>query len=239
MAGQDYGVPWTETYSEGFIVPGKNVIYWNEIIRASERSAIIPQSIAAVIHAEAAKYRGGDWKPTSVCKDSKKSTKENTVYKSSAAGMTQFLNGTWMTETLRDGTYLYEKASEQGLVADRPLLNKNGVVVKNKKDEIVYEKKFQVSTDKWKNLKELTNGRYITGITPYPVHATAEIQQWLNLRFKPEYAIMAAVDYGVANLASLKMAGYNIDGLNDAEKAKLIYLTHHLGLSDAIHFIKK
>lgn len=34
------------------------------------------------------------------------------------------------------------------------------------------------------------------------------------------------------------MAGYNIDGLNDAEKAKLIYLTHHLGLSDAIHFIK-
>ncbi|EAA7111112.1 hypothetical protein EWJ91_24090 [Salmonella enterica subsp. enterica serovar Ouagadougou] len=49
---------------------------------------------------------------------------------------------------------------------------------------------------------------------------------------------MAAVDYGVENLASLKRAGYNIDGLNDAEKAKLIYLTHHLGLSDAIHFIK-
>ncbi|EBB0697989.1 hypothetical protein CHL39_22970 [Salmonella enterica] len=143
MAGQDYGVPWTETYSEGFIVPGKNVIYWNEIIRASERSAIIPQSIAAVIHAEAAKYRGGVWKPTSVCKDSKKSTKENTVYKSSAAGMTQFLNGTWMTETLRDGTYLYEKATEQGLVADKPLLNKKGEVVKNKKGEVVNEKNFR------------------------------------------------------------------------------------------------
>ncbi|EAA3792993.1 hypothetical protein DM015_14650 [Salmonella enterica subsp. enterica serovar Livingstone] len=27
-------------------MPGKNVIYWNEIIRASERSGIIPQSIA-------------------------------------------------------------------------------------------------------------------------------------------------------------------------------------------------
>lgn len=52
-------------------MPGKNVIYWNEIIRASERSGIIPQSIAAVIHSEAAKYRGGVWKPTSVCKDSK------------------------------------------------------------------------------------------------------------------------------------------------------------------------
>ena len=48
---------------------------------------------------------------------------------------------------------------------------------------------------------------------------------------------MAAVDYGIANLASLKEAGYNIDGLNDAEKAKIIYLTHHLGLSDAKRFI--
>lgn len=63
------------------------------------------------------------------------------------------------------------------------------------------------------------------------------MQQLLKLRFKPEYAIIAAVDYGIANLASLKEAGYNIDGLNDAEKAKLIYLTHHLGLSDAKRFI--
>ncbi|MNC68604.1 hypothetical protein D3C75_1192190 [compost metagenome] len=42
----------------------------------------------------------------------------------------------------------------------------------------------------------------------------------------------------MANLASLENAGYNIDGLNDAEKAKLIYLTHHLGLGDAMLFIK-
>lgn len=38
-------------------------------------------------------------------------------------------------------------------------------------------------------------------------------------------------------MASLKDAGYNIDELNDAEKSKLIYLTHHLGLSDAKRFI--
>ncbi|WP_437889205.1 LysM peptidoglycan-binding domain-containing protein [Phytobacter sp. V91] len=80
---------------------GKNVIYWNDIIRASERSGIMPQSIAAVINAEAAKYPGGVWKPTSVCRDSANSTGQLTVYKSSAAGMTQFLNGTWMTKTLR------------------------------------------------------------------------------------------------------------------------------------------
>ena len=37
-----------------------------------------------------------------------------------------------------------------------------------------------ISTGQWKNLEEL---RYITGITPYPRHATADVQQWLNLRF--------------------------------------------------------
>ncbi len=49
---------------------------------------------------------------------------------------------------------------------------------------------------------------------------------------------MAAVDYGVANLAALKAAGYNIEILNDAEKAKIMYLTHHLGLKNAKRFIK-
>ncbi|WP_407732381.1 LysM peptidoglycan-binding domain-containing protein [Pseudocitrobacter faecalis] len=217
---------------------GKNSIYWENIIRASRRSGIIPQSIAAVINAEAAKYPGGVWRPTSVCKDNASSTEQLIVYKSSAAGMTQFLNGTWMSETLKVGTYLYEKALEQGVVADKPLLNKKGEIVKNKEGEIIYEKKFQILDDIWKNLDELNNERRITGITPYPSHATLNVQKWLNQRFDPEYAIMAAVDYGVANLAALKSASYNIDGLNDAEKAKIIYLTHHLGLKNARRFIE-
>lgn len=216
----------------------KNVIYWNQIIAASERSGIIPQCIAAVISAESAKYAGGIWKPTSVCKSGTDPKTNITSYKSSAAGMTQFLNGSWMSETFREGTYLYEKATQQGLIADKPALDKNGKEVKNKKGEVKYEKKFEVSPDEWRNLKELRKQHLITGVTPYPRKATHAVQKWLDLRFKPEYAIMAAVDYGVANLASLKNAGYNIDGLNDAEKAKLIYLTHHLGLGDAKLFIK-
>ena len=44
-------------------------------------------------------------------------------------------------------------------------------------------------------------------------------------------------DYGLVNLVALKEAGYNIDGLNDAEKARIIYLTHHLGLRNAKRFI--
>ena len=50
---------------------------------------------------------------------------------------------------------------------------------------------------------------------------------------------MAAVDYGLYNLAQLQAAGFSVDTLNDAEKAKIFYLTHHLGLADAKHFIRK
>ncbi|MBS0969547.1 hypothetical protein JK232_11660 [Nissabacter archeti] len=49
---------------------------------------------------------------------------------------------------------------------------------------------------------------------------------------------MRAIDYGVHNLDALEKAGYRIAALNDAEKAKLIYLAHHLGLTDTIRFIK-
>nr|WP_237729586.1 hypothetical protein [Lelliottia amnigena] len=35
------------------------------------------------------------------------------------------------------------------------------------------------------------------------------------------------------------MAGYSVDALKDAEKAKIFYLTHHLELGDAKRFIRK
>jgi len=49
---------------------------------------------------------------------------------------------------------------------------------------------------------------------------------------------MSATNYGVHNLEALEKAGYRIAALNDAEKAKMISLTHHLGLTDTIRFIK-
>jgi hypothetical protein len=36
----------------------------------------------------------------------------------------------------------------------------------------------------------------------------------------------------------LRTRGYAIDGLNDTEKARIMYLCHHLGLADAVHFIQ-
>ncbi|XBS69960.1 peptidoglycan-binding protein [Acerihabitans sp. KWT182] len=230
----------------------KNVIYWDAIIAASKRSGLIPQAIAAVIDAESAK-KNGVWQPTSVAIDFKKTkamatnekggklSANETYYRSSAAGMTQFLNGTWIGETLKDGTYLNEKAKAANVVAKRPMISRTGREVKKQDGTSVMEEKFQVTLNVWKSLKELKKEHYITGVTPYPLGASGSksLKDWLKLRFKPEYAIMAAVDYAITNLKALKAKGFNIDGLNDAEKAKVMYLTHHLGLSDAIKFIRK
>ena len=230
---------------------GKNIIYYEHIIAAAKRSGFIPQSIAALINAESAKYPGGVWKQDSLCFNSSKINAEkkrrkglglepgnDVFYKSSAAGMTQFLNLTWIGEILRSETYLNEKAVAAGIVAEKPSLDKHGRERVRRDGTPILENKFQVSPNVWKNLYEIKKSSYTSGITPYPSLATQTIQNWLNLRFKAEYSIMAAVDYGLSNLAFLKKTGFKIDSLNDAEKAKIIYLTHHLGLTDAIRFIQ-
>lgn len=230
---------------------GKNIIYWDDIIAASNRTGIIPQSIAAVINAESAKDKELVWKQESVCynygemkKIKEARAKANlppldvVLYKSSAAGMTQFLNKTWFGETFRKGTFLNEKAKEMGLLDEKPKMDKQGKPVLTKDKSPILETQFNVSPDVWKSLSDIVKSGYLFGETPYPKKSTKSIQDWLNMRFKSLYAIMAAVDYGVYNLSILEDIGYNIDSLNDADKAKVIYLTHHLGVSDACKFIK-
>jgi hypothetical protein len=75
-------------------------------------------------------------------------------------------------------------------------------------------------------------------ITARRTAADGNLQKLLDLREQAEYAIMAAMDYAKANLDSLGAKGYDIAGLNDTEKARIMYLTHHLGLGDAVHFIQ-
>lgn len=222
-----------------------NYKYRDIIIAASKRSGISPQAIAALMNAEAAtlvlkrevpridKKTGkplldkhgkpivkvlttssGEWDAHSASKSS------------SARGMTQFLDGSWISQALIEGTFLNLRAKKEGWVTQ---------------------------TDKGKLAFKLSNGNLVTAskknsldnilrckphIIARATASDANLQALLDLRFEPEYAINTAVDYGLQNLKGLKKAGLKIDGLNDSDKAKLFYLTHHLGLDDAKKFIK-
>jgi len=231
---------------------GANLDYWDQIIAASERSGIIPQSIAAVINAESAQIKRV-WNKDSVAisrektnaakalkKQQGESTEGVVIYASSAAGMTQFLNATWLEETFREGTYLNEQARERGIMADKPKRDAlNQIEYHPKTHQQIILPMFEIEPGTWWTKQQIINNRLLRGITPYPPHATKALQSWLNLRFEPEFIIMAAVDYGLYNLAQLQAAGYSVDTLNDANKAKIFYLTHHLGLGDAKRFIRK
>lgn len=231
---------------------GPNLDYWDQIIAASERSGIIPQSIAAVINAESAQINRV-WNKDSVAINREKtkaakalkeqqgeSAEGVVIYNSSAAGMTQFLNATWLDETFREGTYLNEQARVRGVLADKPARDIFGNIEYHPKThQHIILPMFEIAPDTWFTKQQIIDNRLLRGITPYPPHATKALQSWLNLRFEPEFIIMAAVDYGLYNLAQLQAAGYSVDTLNDANKAKIFYLTHHLGLGDAKRFIRK
>ncbi|QWA11036.1 hypothetical protein GTU79_28555 [Sodalis ligni] len=145
-----------------------------------------------------------------------------------------------MGETLKDGTYLNEKAKASNVVAKMPRIGHLGREVKTRWHNY-FGRKISGNVGCLEEPPRTAKERYISGCTPYPPGASGSksLSDWLKRRFEPEYAIMAAVDYAITNLKALKAKGFNIDGLDDAEKAKVMYLTHHLGLGDAIKFIRK
>jgi LysM repeat protein len=59
----------------------------------------------------------------------------------------------------------------------------------------------------------------------------------LDFRTDADAAINAAVDYGLRNFQALAANGYDFSKLNDGERAKLLYLRHHLGGGDANRFL--
>lgn len=86
---------------DGGLSLGPNAIYADDINAAARRTGLSPAMLAAIIGAEAAS-RDGVWDPAS----------RNP--RSSAAGLTQFLSSTWITEAQRSGTYLNGVASRSG-----------------------------------------------------------------------------------------------------------------------------
>lgn len=159
------------------LVLGPNAIYQDSLMTAAARAGIDAAALAALIDAEAAKLAGGLWNANSKAP------------KSTAVGLTQFLEDTWIGEARRRSTLLNERARSLGLVDAA-----NAVVAGQK-------------------------------------------QRLLDLRFDPELSIVAAAEYGRANLDALVAAGLVEDGLGDDERARFIYLAHHEGLAGAKAFL--
>jgi len=81
---------------------GPNQRYGQALSAAAARTNIPAAALAAIVDAEAAKSGDGSWKTAS----------RNP--RSSAAGLGQFLSGTWQGEAERTGTWLNEVATSQG-----------------------------------------------------------------------------------------------------------------------------
>lgn len=83
---------------------GSNARYSPDITSAADRTGIPAAALAAIIDAESARNRDGSWQVTS------------RNLRSSAAGIGQFLSGTWKSEAERVGTWLNTTARDNGWI---------------------------------------------------------------------------------------------------------------------------
>lgn len=86
---------------------GPNQVHHEALRAAAARTGLPPSALAAIVDAESAKTADGRWNVMS----------RNP--RSSAAGIGQFLSGTWIAEAGRPGTWLHEVAQAQGWLDGR------------------------------------------------------------------------------------------------------------------------
>lgn len=196
---------------------GRNGVYREAILLAAQRLGLIPQAICALIDCEAAKLPEKitltDAKGLPI-KDKKGKPAFKTIRElwnpnsgnaqSGAAGLTQFLASTWLDHVLRPGFYIHEQCVANGWV---------------KKVEV------KKGVTRWAFV--LADGKTTTA--PAGHRSDATVQKCLAMRMDPTWSILAAADYGNANLKLLKAKGFKIEALQDMDKAKLMYLMHHEG----------
>ena len=99
--------PTLDTAAPGSLALGPNASHGDAIARAAARTGIPEAALAAIVDAEAAKGRDGSWQSLS----------RNP--RSSAAGLGQFLSGTWIGEAQRTGTWLHGEAERRGWLDER------------------------------------------------------------------------------------------------------------------------
>ena len=88
--------------SGGTTTLGANRKYQPIVENAAQRVGLPSSALAAIVDAEAGKHNSGEWNPWS----------RNP--RSSAAGLGQFLSGTWISEADRAGTWLNNLSRRQG-----------------------------------------------------------------------------------------------------------------------------
>lgn len=209
---------------------GRNNIYREIILKAAKHCGMSPQAIAALIDAEAAKtperipLTHADGSPLLDKKGKPMVKKINELwYEKShninpktgdgAAGLTQFIPSTWFAQGMAPQYYLHSQFKSKNWVRSEK-------DVKGKA-KIVFVLADSTTTDKPLSHKSDTN-----------------VKACLSARFNPEWSIMAAADYAKYNLKVLEKQGFKLGGLNDAEKAKLMYLMHHEGEPHGPWFIR-
>jgi len=94
-----------DPFSAANLALGVNAIFEQAIVEAARRTGMAGQTVAAIINAEAAKLPNRQWNPNSKARTS------------SASGLTQFLDGSWLAEARRDGGLLNTEAKALGLVS--------------------------------------------------------------------------------------------------------------------------
>lgn len=99
--------PATSNAGAGGLALGANARYASTLAAAEARTGLPATTIAAIVDAEAAKTSDGSWNPHS----------RNP--RSSAAGLGQFLSGTWTDLAQTPGTWLNAQAAERGWLDGR------------------------------------------------------------------------------------------------------------------------
>lgn len=216
---------------------GINDKYRKFIIQAAARAEILPHAVAAMINAEAAKIRVVVEKPVYIKgklklkADGSPLTKKKSIstgewdprsasQRSSARGMCQFVDATWIGLAVSKSTFLHTKVTELGLFK------------RDAKGNLTF-------TLEAGDSKPLTIAALRSHITKSGTANDANIQALLDLRFDAECAIQSMVDYSIQNEKSLISKNYLLKSLNLSERAKLMYATHHLGPRNIIHYINE